>query len=175
VFGTEISVFKNKPSYLHQDFGMMPWGLLKNQQKPTQHIPGCKTVNSFQKLFTFFFLWGWNCSLNSGLPGFTAWAITPVLLLSSFWSWGFDNYLPHLALNYDPPELSFTSAYDYRLEQQRPGSFRDFCVRRALRISAFPSYLGNHLPGIHFPTVSPLGTQRLLKLRLKWAQAVQYK
>nr|XP_020019350.1 zinc finger protein 717-like [Castor canadensis] len=33
---------------------------------------------------------------------------------------------------------------------------------------------GNYLPGIHFPMVSHLGTQRLLKLRLKWAQAVQY-
>jgi hypothetical protein len=48
------------------------------------------------------------------------------------------------------------------------------CEKR-LEVLCFPGHLGNYLPDIHFLMVNHLCTQRLLKLRLKWAQAVQYK
>jgi hypothetical protein len=51
VFGTEISVFKNKPSYLHQDFGMMP---LENQQNPTQHNSRVQNCKLLSETFSFF-------------------------------------------------------------------------------------------------------------------------
>jgi hypothetical protein len=48
--------------------------------------PGCESVNSFQRLFSFYG-GGWGWGFNSGIPGFTAWATSPVLLLWSFWRW----------------------------------------------------------------------------------------
>jgi hypothetical protein len=48
------------------------------------------------------------------------------------------------------------------------------CEKR-LEVLCFPSHLGNYLLGIHFSVASNLCTLKLLKLRLKWAQAVQYK
>jgi hypothetical protein len=42
------------------------------------------------------------------------------ILLWLFWKWDLANYLPRLALNHDPPDLSFLSSYDYRCEQLLP-------------------------------------------------------
>jgi hypothetical protein len=35
-------------------------------------------------------------------------------LLWLFWRWGLLNYLPRLASNHDPPNLSIPSSQDYR-------------------------------------------------------------
>jgi hypothetical protein len=35
-------------------------------------------------------------------------------LLWLFWRWGLEDYLPGLALSYDPPNLSLPSSWDYR-------------------------------------------------------------
>jgi hypothetical protein len=46
------------------------------------------------------------------------------ILLWLFWRWwwGFlTNYLPRLALNCDPPDLSLSSSLDYRIEPLAPG------------------------------------------------------
>jgi hypothetical protein len=42
-------------------------------------------------------------------------------LLWLFWRWGISNYLPGLASNLSPPNLSLLSSYDYRLEPLVPG------------------------------------------------------
>jgi hypothetical protein len=37
-------------------------------------------------------------------------------LLWLFWRWGLENYLPRLASNQDPPNVSLPSSQDYRCE-----------------------------------------------------------
>jgi hypothetical protein len=49
------------------------------------------------------------------------------ILFWLFWRWGgLMNYLPWLALNQDPPDLSLSSSYDYRCEPLAPCSFKVF-------------------------------------------------
>jgi hypothetical protein len=42
-----------------------------------------------------------------------------------------ENYLPRLALNHDPPDLSLPSGQDYRCEPSVPG-YEDFKIRKYL-------------------------------------------
>jgi hypothetical protein len=76
---------------------------------------GRKQCNIFQVLKRiFFFLWNWR--LNSGFHNCKA-VTLPLephlqsILLWLFWRWGFWNYLPGLALNRNPPDLSLPSSW----------------------------------------------------------------
>jgi hypothetical protein len=45
------------------------------------------------------------------------------ILLWLFWRWGLLNYLPGLASNDKPPDLSLLSSYNYRHEPPVPSEF----------------------------------------------------
>jgi hypothetical protein len=51
----------------------------------------------------------------------TAWVKAPVHFCSSYFGNGVLSYLPGLAFNLDPPNLSLPSRYDYRYEPLAPG------------------------------------------------------
>jgi hypothetical protein len=42
------------------------------------------------------------------------------ILHGLFWRWGLENYLPRLASNCDPPDLSLPTSYDYMCESLVP-------------------------------------------------------
>jgi hypothetical protein len=45
------------------------------------------------------------------------------ILLWLLWRWGLTHYLPALALNHNPPNLSLPSSKGYRHEPPAPGNF----------------------------------------------------
>jgi hypothetical protein len=72
------------------------------------------------------FLW-WEWGLNAGLCECTGGTLPfePYLYLSMviFRDGSLANYLPWLAYNLDPPDLSLPSSWDYRQKPLAPGSF----------------------------------------------------
>jgi hypothetical protein len=67
------------------------------------------------KILSFVFLWNWACKAGALLLDTS----------SPFWSgyygdWGLSNYLPGLASNCNPPDLSLPCSYDYKCESLAP-------------------------------------------------------
>jgi hypothetical protein len=59
----------------------------------------------------------WDWDLNSGLCTCKSGALwLQSILLWLFWRWSLKNYLPGLALNCNPPDLSLPSTWDYKCE-----------------------------------------------------------
>jgi hypothetical protein len=80
-----------------------------------QFQPRMKSLVSVRVVFIYLFIHSfihsWDWSLNSGSPAYEAGALLlgshlQSILLWLFWQWDLANYLPGLASNYNPPDLS---------------------------------------------------------------------
>jgi hypothetical protein len=72
-----------------------------------------RVFNMFNKFRSLFFWWEWG--LNSGLCTCKACTLPlephlQSIFLCLFWRWSLSIYLPGLALNHDPPNLSLPSS-----------------------------------------------------------------
>jgi hypothetical protein len=80
-------------------------------------------LTHFKWSISFFSFW-WDCSWNSGLHTHKADALLEPHLQSIlhwlFWRWDLANFLPMLALNHYPPNLSIPSSYNYKHEPPEP-------------------------------------------------------
>jgi hypothetical protein len=78
----------------------------------------------------FCFFW-WDWSLNLGLHTCKASALSlephlQSILLWLFWTWGLENYLPRLASNHDPTDISLPSSEDTGVSHWHPAMVIDY-------------------------------------------------
>jgi hypothetical protein len=98
---------------LDQNFKNKELGLVAQVYVPATREAEAGGFSFFNKVNYFIFSWDWG--LNSELYACKAGALLleahlESILLWLFWRRGLVNYLPRLALNYDPPNLSLPSS-----------------------------------------------------------------